>query len=304
MIRSPFKTAAGQMAAAIAIPALSLALLAIAPASAQTSPSGGQGQNSLAQLCSGAGKKFDCNDINRQVPQDKVNQYLQGSNAPDDVKDKINQQIKDYQDKLNQGNLPGGGQTGTGQTPTTGTGTTPQAPDMQQLRDRAQQYLGSLKGGNGGQSPSSGGGQKPEDTGTGKPENGTQKPKPAAKSCEEMQAAVNERVAKLNKNAQAQLANMSDVMNKLKDYQSQADPSKVPQEAKDAMQQAEEKQAAATQAVATLAALSVNLDCSQQNPAQGLSVIKTATDDARKALKEFRKSLSDVTKQLQGAAKP
>lgn len=302
MNRTLLRTYAARMAA-FTLPLLSLVALAGAPVSAQSTSIANDPKGSLAQLCTGAGKKFNCDDIQRQIPDDVVKNFMQSGNAgapgaasgaPEASKEKIHKQIEEYVTKFNQGNGAPGIQ------PSTPAGSTP--PDLQQLRDKAQKYLTTVgnqtPGGPSTTQPSAGGeNQEPTKT-TGN------KPKDIAKTCEQLQESVDKRVAAINKRAQAQLANMTDIMNKLKDYQSKADPATLPAEAKTLMAQAEENHAKATQSVATLATLSVKLDCSQQNPAQGLSVIKTATEEARDDLKDLRASLSEMTGQYSAKAKP
>jgi hypothetical protein len=95
-------------------------------------------------------------------------------------------------------------------------------------------------------------------------------------------------------------------LTKLQAYQSTAGSQNVPPDSAQLMAAAQQAQTEATQAVATLAALSVNVDCSQSASAiaGALSTVKAAADTTKAQLQDFQKSLTDVINSLAAQAKP
>lgn len=110
--------------------------------------------------------------------------------------------------------------------------------------------------------------------------------------CENRQKAIENKLTAFNQAADKHLAKLDGVFMKLQDYQVQ---NNLPASNYTALvATATEKQTAATEAVAALKLVAADIDCSNPETVVKLSEVKTAANDTRKALHEYRMALKKI----------
>lgn len=116
------------------------------------------------------------------------------------------------------------------------------------------------------------------------------------KTCENIQKAVNNKLAAFNQRADRYLGRLDDVFSKIQAYQA---ANNLPVSNYDELlQTATQKQSDAAVAVEALKSFGTTLDCSVSDPATMLSAVKEAGSEARDALKDYRKSLKEMVVSL------
>lgn len=120
-------------------------------------------------------------------------------------------------------------------------------------------------------------------------------------ACEQHQAAIDKLLGNLGQKAQAHLDTFNTLFQKVQAYQTKNQLNVSNYDA--LVADATAKQAAAATAVNALKALSPSIDCTASDPASSLAIDKTAADDARIALQNYRSSLKALIDALLAAQK-
>ncbi len=116
------------------------------------------------------------------------------------------------------------------------------------------------------------------------------------KACEAKQASLEKRLANYTRHSEKHLATFDKIYDRVQDFQ---ETKKLDAASYDELiAVANEKHEAAEAAVAALKEVSTSIDCSSEDPANGVAVVKTAVADTRTALKEYRTSIKDVIRSL------
>ena len=118
-------------------------------------------------------------------------------------------------------------------------------------------------------------------------------------ACERRQAAVNKKFTAFDAAANRHLTRLDATFTKLQDYQT---TNKLDAPNYDALVTiATAKQSAATEADAVLKTLSVNIDCTSEDPAASVASSKSAVTNSRTALQDYRKAIKNVLVELMNA---
>jgi DNA anti-recombination protein RmuC len=112
------------------------------------------------------------------------------------------------------------------------------------------------------------------------------------KVCEQRKGSINNRVTAYNKAANNKLKQFNTIFERVKKFKT--DKALQVSNYDALITAATEKQTAASEAVAALKDLSADIDCTATDPASTVASIKSATIEARTALKEYRKSIKDI----------
>lgn len=116
------------------------------------------------------------------------------------------------------------------------------------------------------------------------------------KICENREKTINNKVGAFGNHAVKYLERLDTIFTKVQNYQLEK---QLPVSNYDELlQTTNAKQSDAATAVAALKLVAVNIDCSAEDPAAGLSTVKQAAHDARDALKAYRSALKDMVKAL------
>lgn len=121
-----------------------------------------------------------------------------------------------------------------------------------------------------------------------------------AKTCENIQKAVNNKLSAFDNHADKYLTRLNTLFTKIQAYQTEH---KLAVSNYDTLvATATQKQTDATVAVDALKSLGTTLDCTSSDPASMLSSVKTGAADARDSLKDYRKALKDIVVALAQAS--
>lgn len=121
------------------------------------------------------------------------------------------------------------------------------------------------------------------------------------KHCEQMQKMLNNQVADFSRNAQNHLDVFNSVYSKVQAFATSKNVTSAQYQS--LVTAANTQQANATQAVAALKTVAVNIDCTQQDPASSLATIKSAVDSTRTALQSYQQAIKAVISNLESATK-
>jgi len=121
------------------------------------------------------------------------------------------------------------------------------------------------------------------------------------KHCEQLQNMVNRQVADFSRNAQNHLTVFNNVYSKVQAFASSKNVTSSNYQS--LVTAANTQQSNATQAVAALKSVAVNIDCTQQDPASSLATVKTAVDSTRSALQGYQQAIKAVISNLEAATK-
>jgi hypothetical protein len=121
------------------------------------------------------------------------------------------------------------------------------------------------------------------------------------KACEQRKTSINNRITAYNKAANNKLTHFNTIFERVKKFKT--DKALQVSNYDALVATATSKQQAATDAVAALKALTADFDCTSTDPGATVASIKSATADARTALKEYRKSIKDIVVALAQANK-
>ena len=116
------------------------------------------------------------------------------------------------------------------------------------------------------------------------------------KACEKHKDGIQKKLTKLGTRAQKHLDNFNTLFDKVKAYQEANNLSVGNYDELVATVVA--KQTAAVSAIETFKAQTATIDCTSDDPANGVAVGKTTADDMRSALKEYRSSLKNLVNAL------
>lgn len=120
------------------------------------------------------------------------------------------------------------------------------------------------------------------------------------KSCTAHQAEINQRIANYSTAAQRHLGVFNDIFAKAQTFHDNKNLTVTDYASLAAAATA--KQSAAQTAVDALKGLSVNIDCTQPDPASSLATVKSAVSNARTALQAYRSAIKDLIVALKAAA--
>ena len=112
------------------------------------------------------------------------------------------------------------------------------------------------------------------------------------KACTAREANLNKKIANYNTRATKALAKYDSVFTKLQAFQATENLTVPTYDA--LVTEANAKKDAATAAVNALAAVSVDIDCTSEDPAASVLTVKTAVETAKSSLKEYRTSVKNV----------
>ena len=116
------------------------------------------------------------------------------------------------------------------------------------------------------------------------------------KICENREKTINNKVNAFGGHAESYLNRLDGIFEKVQAYQTEQ---QLPVSNYDELVQAVAgAQTDATTAVAALKVVAVNIDCSADDPAAGLSTVKEAAHEARDALKAYRTALKNLVKAM------
>lgn len=113
-----------------------------------------------------------------------------------------------------------------------------------------------------------------------------------AKTCDQIQNAVNHKLSAFNNHADKYLSRLDDLFGKVKAYQADHNLTVASYDALVAA--AAQKQTNATFAVDAFKSLGTTLDCSSDDPAGMLAAAKSGASEVRDALKSYRSALKDL----------
>lgn len=120
------------------------------------------------------------------------------------------------------------------------------------------------------------------------------------KSCEAHQVEVNTRASNYAAAAQRHLGVFESVLTRVQDFYTSKHLNVANYDT--LLATATAKQADAQKAVDALKALDVSIDCTQTDPAQTVSALKTAVANARAALQAYRTAIKDLIVAIKGAS--
>lgn len=121
------------------------------------------------------------------------------------------------------------------------------------------------------------------------------------KHCVQLQNMVNRQVADFSRNAQNHLTVFNNVYSKVQAFATSKNVTSSNYQS--LVTAANTQQANATQAVAALKSVAVNVDCTQQDPASSLATVKSAVDSTRTALQAYQQAIKAVISNLEAATK-
>lgn len=113
-----------------------------------------------------------------------------------------------------------------------------------------------------------------------------------AKTCENIQNAVNNKLKAFNNHADKYLTRLNDLFTKVQDYKTSQNITLTNYDTLVAT--VTQKQADATVAVGALKSLGTTIDCTSSDPASMLASAKSGAAGARDALKAYRAALKDL----------
>jgi chromosome segregation ATPase len=116
------------------------------------------------------------------------------------------------------------------------------------------------------------------------------------KACEAREKNLNNKIKNFGNHAQRHLDRLDKTYDKLQAYQEQ---NKLDADKYDALVViADEKQTTATEAVAALKEVVIDIDCTATDPAESVATVKEAVKNARVSLQEYHTAVKDVLVEL------
>jgi hypothetical protein len=122
-----------------------------------------------------------------------------------------------------------------------------------------------------------------------------------AKTCVQIQKAVNNKLGAFNNHADKYLTRLNTLFTKVQAYQTEHNVSVANYD--ELVATATQKQSDATVAVEALKSLGTTIDCTSSDPASMLASVKSGATDSRDALKAYRTALKDIFVALVQASK-